>query len=363
MNSVNSIEWSSHCLLQPMKSKSLDEEVKRSLGFVPKMFAYLYPLPWTARGVMAIYAFVNRHIQHWPSDFGPLMNLVIAQENSCRYCYGSARIYLKFLGYKEAEIRKLEHSLYSVDLSDPEKAGLLFVRKLTRLNPRPKKSDLSALYAAGLTQAAVEELVFYCSINSFLKRFTIPLAVPPEDFDTMDASRWKNPFIPVISFLVKKSVSKGNWSPESTTEITIFSPFTERIASLPTAQRMLQEMIRNCWDSPHLTKRTKALLFAVVGKTLECPLTEQEAKRLLLAEGMDSLQIEAVMTYLHAPVLHAEELSTIRFAIDLLKAPPIRAQALTREFSVGLEPETLLETLGTIGLASCLSKLSVLMED
>ena len=66
---------------------------------------YLTPVRWLlqANAVSAV-----RVTPNVPVTLGALISLVVAMDNSCRYCYGAFRSMLKIMGYSEGVMRKLE---------------------------------------------------------------------------------------------------------------------------------------------------------------------------------------------------------------------------------------------------------------
>src|SRR5262249_50068542 len=126
----------------------------------------------------------------------------------CRYSYGVARANLRLHGYADDKIERLERG----ELDDP---SIAFVRKLARCQPRPGKSDLSALREAGLSRGAIVELVFAVAAKSFKNRVATFLAVPP---DAHDEAGSRNPITRLLARRTLRPVaarvrSEGDFGP------------------------------------------------------------------------------------------------------------------------------------------------------
>lgn len=69
---------------------------------------------------------------HLDLQLGDLIQLVVSQENSCRYCYAAVRSLLRIQGMSEARIQRIEGNLTRADLSPREMAAIAFARAQSR---------------------------------------------------------------------------------------------------------------------------------------------------------------------------------------------------------------------------------------
>src|SRR5258708_1100553 len=106
--------------------------------------------------------------------------LVTAQENSCRYCYGANRAYMKILGYSESFISRIQQDATFAELDAKEHAFISFFLSLARSRPRPAKADYEALVALGFAPLAVSEMAMLIALGCYYNRIGILIACPPE---------------------------------------------------------------------------------------------------------------------------------------------------------------------------------------
>src|SRR5207302_1771183 len=85
-----------------------------------------------------------------------------------------------------------------------------------------------------------------------------------------------------------------------------FGEVAATLAGLPAAG-MIKRALDGAFASPVLGRGVKALMFAVVGRTLECRYSEAEARRLLLAEGFAAAEIDSALATLACPRLPPQE--------------------------------------------------------
>ena len=68
-----------------------------------------------------------------------LAGLVTSQENACRYCYGSARVRMKMIGFSDEMIDRIERNAQLVEAEPRERELVHFCRNLARSKPRPSR--------------------------------------------------------------------------------------------------------------------------------------------------------------------------------------------------------------------------------
>ena len=128
---------------------------------------------------------MSKPVAHVSPALCDLIALVVSQDNSCRYCFGAQRAVMRMLGYREAYIARLERSFHVADLSDAERAGLDFARRISRADPRPSRAEVERLARAGFSPPAIAELAYVAAATVFANRAATLLALPPEPFETM----------------------------------------------------------------------------------------------------------------------------------------------------------------------------------
>src|SRR5579875_3661043 len=129
------MEWGDCWLAPAPLQEGLAAEVRRGIGgILPGWAPRLAAVPWVVR---ANTRFVAVRFAYMPPALSSWINLVVSQDNSCRYCYGVTRALLKVLGYGDAQIDRIERDVHLADMARAEQAALEFARKVSHANPRP----------------------------------------------------------------------------------------------------------------------------------------------------------------------------------------------------------------------------------
>jgi alkylhydroperoxidase family enzyme len=354
VTTLTDIEWEAP-ILAPTRDRELEGFVRTALGSVPPLVAYFYTCPWIVRS-MVTFDPSQVGLTHVDGDLARLVELVVSQDNACRYCYAATRAMLKIFGFPEARIRKVEHDLQSAQLSPTVTAALEFCRRVSRANPLPTATDTQRLVDVGYSDGSIRELIFLAAGTVFFNRLATLIAVPTESVERMDRSRVLALFGPIIArFLTFKARKARRPQRQPHT-----GPYAYVIASfdgLPLAGA-LSTVLREAWDSPGLPRRTKAFVFAVVARGLGCPLSEREAARLLVAEGVAPAEIDATLAHLASPVLDPVESAVVPFARETIWYRPAHIQRRARALGTRLTREQFVELTGIVALANAVCRMS-----
>ena len=106
----------------------------------------------------------------------------------------------------------------------------------------------------------------------------------------------------------------------------------------------------------------KALMFAVVARTLECHHSEVEARKLLTAEGWDAQEIDRALTTLQSPKLQQGEAGLLAWARDTVHYQTGPIQQATRALCAQIGKLALLEAVGVASLANSTVRVAMLLE-
>ena len=106
---------------------------------------------------------------HVDVDLAEIIGLVVSQDNSCRFCYAASRALLRFQGYSESRIERLEENLAAA-LSPSDRVAVDFARRVSRANPIPSRAEWKPLEAAGIEPGAIKELAFLAALNVYYNR-------------------------------------------------------------------------------------------------------------------------------------------------------------------------------------------------
>jgi alkylhydroperoxidase family enzyme len=340
---------SSAPLAAPLRSRFVSR-----LGFHHPGFDDFAHLPWM---ILPGCTIAERPYAHAPELLVELTQLVVSQENSCRYCYGEQRAYLKLLGYSEKQIDQLESDLHAGRLGAREQALLEFVRKVSRANPRPAAAERTALLDGGATRETIAELVFCAGLMHYATRVSSLLESQNGPAQTMAKRAWVRLLKPLVAWRVRSFARRA-----PVREVSDAGPGGAMVRALQgsPAAAALREILDEAWSSTALPRRTKALLFAVVGRALGCPLVGHELGPVLAAEGFAPDELEVTLQHLHSPRLSETEArllpfarATVRYQVD-----DLRAQLKSCADLPSLE---LLEAIGVTALANALCRMTVLV--
>ncbi len=289
--------------------------------------------------------------------------MVTAQENSCRYCYGANRAYMKVLGYSESFIQKVERDVQMAELDDKERAYIAFCRSLARSRPRPAAAERAALLKLGYTPAQIGEIAFAISLGCFYNRVSTLMACPPEQkFERMASGpfRW---LVALMMRMMKK------FTPGRPAEVALdrsalaagpFGVALAPLAGLP-AGRIMKAALDGSFESGVLSRNAKALMFAVVARTLGCPHCEGAATQLLLEDGLSQADVASAISTLRCPRLPQREARLLAWARDTVYYEPSSIQQKTRALGSELGADALLEAIGVASLANGTVRLGMLL--
>src|SRR5262245_24906549 len=323
--SLAAVEWDA-CVLEPHPvDPALARYVRRELGTLPSSIAYFAPVPWIVRSMTEMSGLAAPRA-HVPVQLVEVASLVVSQDNSCRYCYGIQRLMLRVFGVSEQRIQKLEQGLLDAEIDAFAKSGLDFARRLSRAAPIVTGADAAALRNAGWTDRAIAELAFQAAYDVFMNRLMTAAAIPyapVERLADMFGLRW---FAPVLRFSMQRKIRRGlaravPLAPEETAGP--FGYLVRGLGPVPAA-RALRETLDAAFASPVLSRRAKALVFAVVARGLDCPQASAEAVQLAAETGLSGGQLESILQHLGSPELDPVEAALLPFARGTIRGRPDR---------------------------------------
>src|SRR6185436_15735771 len=109
-----------------------------------------------------------------------LTGLVTSQENACRYCYGSARVRMKMMGFTDEMVDRIERNVQLVEAEPRERELVQFCRNLARSKPRPSRQAREQMQKVGFSALETAELAYVVAAVGFCNRTSTLLAVPPQ---------------------------------------------------------------------------------------------------------------------------------------------------------------------------------------
>jgi alkylhydroperoxidase family enzyme len=357
---LSEITWGDP-VLPPARDVTWEAELKRRGAQVFEVSRRVAPSRWLREAAYDTTSYLPAAL---PERLYRIGNMVTAQENSCRYCYGATRAYMKVLGYSESFIQQVERDVQVAELDDKERAYIAFCRSLARCRPRPAAAARAALISLGYTPEQVGEMAFAISLGCFYNRLSTLMACPPEQkFERMASGPFRWLLALAIPLMQK-------FAPRRPAEATLdraalaggrFGVVLAPLAGMPAA-RVMKAALDGAFESEVLSRSAKALMFAVVARTLGCPHCEAAATKLLLEEGLSQAEIDNAIATLRCPRLAQREAGLLAWARDTVYYEPSSIQQKTRALGAELGGAALLEAIGVASLANGTVRLAMLLE-
>jgi alkylhydroperoxidase family enzyme len=348
-------EWAECLLPRGAVPGALYRELKRISGTPPITAPWTAAAPWVARASTLAMSAPVETLAPEIVGFGVL---IVSQDNSCRFCYTAQRTGLKAFGMSDSQIEVLERDFYRAGLSPQMTAGLEFMRKVSRSNPRPDAGDIAAMRRAGFEPRAIAELCFVAACITFCNRLYTLLALPPQV--AADAIPWFLRMFPKLLVWMMNASKKPLVFPAAPGKAAdgVGGPVLAALAGMPAAG-VVRAIIDSAVGSDLIPRRTKLLVMAVVAKALGCEAGGADARRFLQTEGVASATVDEVLTHLRSPHLTELESRLIPFARETVRPQALPLQIRMREVCAGLSAAQTCEVAGILALANALCRLSV----
>jgi alkylhydroperoxidase family enzyme len=167
-------------------------------------------------------------------------------------------------------------------------------------------------------------------------------------------------FRPVLKRILQRHHSRGRATPLAHVPSSPYAHLVKAYAGSPIAPalgRTLEEM----WASPHLTRRCKLLMLAVVARGLACEECALEVGEALHGEGLTAAALTQVLTHLDAPELDPVERLLVPFARETIWNEPAAVQRRARALRERLSGLQLLEAIGVAALANGLCRMGAMV--
>jgi AhpD family alkylhydroperoxidase len=358
MTSPLAVQTWETCLLPRTRDSALEKDLKKiGRGAPSPTTSYFMSCPWLARSILRL-NWDRGLLVELDFDLSDLVALAVSQENACRFCYAVTRMQLRIMGMDEDRVQELERRLSADGLDAKTVAAVRFARRLSRSNPPPDRSELAALRAAGLSDNEVRELIFVIAGSCYYNRLMTMPALPPESMEKLPDS-W---FTPLIRPLVARMMRGWRWRGEPsvvTPETDV--PGTSVLALLrgsPMADVLGLTLIE-LWGPTSLTRRSKALMVAVIARGLGCEALASDMHAVLVNEGLSRDDVEGIVEHLGGPALDPVETALVAFARDSIwyEARSIQRSArATREL---VQEAAIVEAIGLASFANMLCRLQL----
>ena len=361
MNGVlQQVEWES-CLVEPSPDPALQAYARRRQGIPHPMITYFASVPWMARAIVDMHPEYGL-LMHLDQTVADLVVLVVSQENSCRFCYAATRGLLWAQGMSWARIQRIEQDLTRADLPPRTMAAVAFARSQSRSGPAAAPAAREALRRSGLAVDEMKEIAFTAALTDFNNRaHTIP-AIPAYPIESMPDRLVVRLLRPLLGLIVKKYRYRGQPTAPDPVPPYAFGRLAETYAGSPIGA-LLARTLAEMWASPHLTRRCKLLMIAVIARGLGCEACAPEVSEALRREGLKESTLAQVLNHLDAPELDAIERLLVPFARETIWCEPAPIQRRARMLRDGLSGPQLLEAIGVASLANGLCRMGATVLD
>jgi alkylhydroperoxidase family enzyme len=352
-SALEHVAWEA-CLVEPQPDPALEAYARRKTGFPFPSIRYFTPVPWLARAVVDLHLEYGLLI-HLDQNTADLLTLIVSRENSCRFCYAAQRVLLWGQGMSEAHIQRLEQEL-SAGLAPRTAAAIAFGRTQSRIGPAAAREACEALRAAGFGEEEMKEIAFSVAVTDFFNRAHTIAAIPAGPLERIPDQLLARLLRPIIKRIIQKHRSRGQPTLLERVPTYPYARLVEKYAGSPIASA-LGQTIEEMWVSPHLTRRCKLLIFAVVARGLGCKVCALEIKNALEAEGLNEPTLALILTHLDAPELEEIERLLVRFTRETIWFDPAVLQRHTRSLRDRLSVPQLIEFIGVASLANGLCRM------
>lgn len=360
MGAISEIEWEA-CLLEPRPNPALEQRMQRETGRPGQLMRYFEGSPWLADTIVRLSIQHKTHL-HIDADLADHIGLVISQDNSCRFCFGMARAFLRVTGVSEARIARMEEDQLTGDFQPRERAILDFSRRLSRGRPLLEPSDVAQLHDIGLSQMEIAEVIGLCLNHLFFNRLATLVALPPFQLEKFPDQWWVRLLRPIIAYKFRRMQ-------HTSAETRLLdeqksgpgAAIINALDGLPVA-RDLRSVIDGMWLNAPLSSRTVSLIYAVVAYALGSTHCVAEARARLQEDGLESSDIDQILAHLSSPRLSEIETVLVPFARETVWYKPAQIQRRCAEIQAQIRRDEFLHFVGVVSIVNALCRCAFVAE-
>jgi len=270
---------------------------------------------------------------------------------------------MKILGYSESFISRIEQDATFAELDEKDRVFISFCRSLARSRPRPMKADYETLVSLGFAPLAVSEMAMLIALGCCINRIGILIACPPEHaFERVANSflgRLMGPLMRMVMSL--RQPAQPAMLGAATLSDGPFGTVVATLAGLPGAT-IFKTALDGAFASSVLPRSVKALMFAVVARTLGCRTSETEARKLLAAEDFSDDEIDSALLTLRSPRLSQRDARLLPWVRNTVYYQTAMVQKQTAALATEIGDAAILEAIGVAALANATVRLAMLLE-
>ncbi|MGR8950602.1 MAG: carboxymuconolactone decarboxylase family protein [Gammaproteobacteria bacterium] len=360
MARMSEIEWEP-CLLSQRPAPDLERRFSRETGRPGKFMRYFEGSEWLSDLIVRASVQLMTCVCIDP-DLVDQAGLVVAQDNSCRFCFGVQRSFLRVLGMSEKRITLLEQDLLTGDFSAREKAALKFARQISQSKPLVKVEDAEALLDFDFSREEIIEFIGLIGLHMFLNRMSTFVALPPQPMENFPDQWWVKLSRPLVAFKFRRMRKRGPSMPHPPANTDgPLAALTNALAPLPMAEDF-RMMLERLWLESSLTSRTVTLIFAVVSRALGSDRCEREASKMLREDGLTAPEIAQILDHLASPVLTEIEALLIPLARETVWYQPAKIQRRCAKAQGMISHEQFLDFPGGVSLLNSVCRMGLIVD-
>lgn len=206
------------------------------------------------------------------------------------------------------------------------------------------------------------EIAYAAATTDFSNRAHTIAAIPSRPLERLPDQLHARLLRPLIGRILRRHTVRGVATPLHREPSPPYARLVKAYAGSPIAPA-LAHVLDGMWASPHLTRRCKLLMLAVVARGLGCEACAPEIVEALRAEGVEEDTVTQVLTHLDAPELDPVERLMMPFARETIWFEPAPIQRRARALRDHLSAAQVLEGIGVAALANGLCRLGATVLD
>jgi hypothetical protein len=195
------------------------------------------------------------------------------------------------------------------------------------------------------------ELMFVVGVLDLANRVHAIPAIPSRQMEAIP-ERWHLRLVWQLTMrMLRRRQSRGVPTSAPTVGDHPYAYHVNAFAGSPIAH-MLNEIYNGMWTSPHLSRRSKLLMLAVIARGLDCEACSRGLAAALESEGIDGSTLTRVLAHLNAPELDPAETLLLEFARETIWFEPGAIQRRARMLRERLSEEQLCEAIGVVSVGN-----------
>lgn len=348
-------------VVEPHPSPSLKRLFRRRTGLVPPVVSHVAPHAWAYRPFLFL---MNPDLKALDADLSARICFVVARDNTCRFCYGRFRSFLRVAGYSSATLDRLEEELSLSGENGPKREALKFAVALSQ-GRLQQGASTDALRRAGYGDVAIREITGIAATATLINRVATMLAVPLNEAPAPLTGQWYFDVLqPVLRALLHgwQRFGAPRTPPLAAEEVKgPFAPWIEPLQGTCVG-RLLHTIVTE-WrqDNSALPLQTKLFVLAVVARGLHADKLEARARRLLATCcDVSERSFNAVVDHLRGEAVSDRAAALLQLARESIRYEAGRIQPLVRKHTQDLSRGETIDAVATLGLSNALARLRAL---